>query len=170
MTGAAPVGSAVGGRHGRGRRRSLREPDRFHFLGEGTQADVRLVDSLAQDAQIGGHRVGEGLLVGEGLPVDGGLLLEAGGHRLEQLGHRGQLGLQPRVLLLQHPEVRHHLLVLLVGGLERLRRRERQEEHRREEQPKVSNHDYFPVMTKCARRFLAQDSSSWSGSKGNSLP
>ena len=60
--------------------------------------------------------VDEQLLIGERLSVHAGLLVEPRRHRLERVGQRASsIVLQLLRLLLQHPDVGHHLLVLAVG-------------------------------------------------------
>jgi hypothetical protein len=170
----------ISGGHGcrrLGRRRGLRRPERLDLLGQRSEADIRFVDLLPHCAHVRAHRVGLDLHVGESLPADAPLLVDARRHGLEHGCQVRHLGLQPLILLLQHADVRHHLLILLAGGFKRPRGRKRQQEPDAEQETEYSHHGfvslphpYFAVMTKWARRFFAHAASSWPGSNGNSLP
>jgi hypothetical protein len=135
-------------------------PERVHFLGERPDAHVVVVDLLADHAHVIGQVVDDQLGIGECLAIDLGLLVEARVDGLQRLGQRAEQRLQQLRLLLEHAQVGHQLLVLFVRGRRGRRgaRRERQDENA--DGKSLSHNAHFAVMTKCARRFLANADSS----------
>jgi hypothetical protein len=108
-------------------------PPDADLLGERTDADVVVVQLLADDADVVGQVVDHELLIGERLARRLGLLIQPRVDRLERLGDRAEQVLQQLRLFLQHAQVRHQLLVFFVrGGGGRGRRQEDYAEHGRQ--------------------------------------
>ena len=85
---------------------------------------MRVVDLLAHDAQLAGQALDQQPRIGGGLAGRRRLLVELGGDRLQRVDERADRLLQLVVLLLQHPDLGHHLLVLFVGRAGRRRGRD----------------------------------------------
>ena len=194
-----PPGPVVGRRVPRRRRhRRHRLPHGFELLRHRRQPDVGVVRLLAQDPHAFGDVVDQQLLIGERLAVGAGLIVEFGRDHLQRVGEPAEHLLELLLLFLQHADLRHQLLVRLVGRAGEPRHRERQamlpqpsmiscfassfkktDSHAAvvtglliEPGFNLANPDLKPtcVTTKCARRFFDHDPSSWPGSNGNSLP
>ena len=80
------------------------------------QADVRLVDLLADDAKIAGEVVHLHFAVGEGFALERRLIVDARVQLLERIAQARQHLLKLLRLLLQHADVGFELLVLAVDG------------------------------------------------------
>ena len=86
----------------------------FHVLRERREPDIRLVQLLAEHANVGPDGVDLQLLVGERLARHARLLVDARRDALDRLGERCEQLLQLLRLLLEHAYVGHHLLVLAI--------------------------------------------------------
>jgi hypothetical protein len=76
---------------------------------------VGVVDLLAHHAQLAGQPLDQQPGVGGGLAGRRRLFVELGGHGFQRVDERADRLLQLGVLLLQHPDLGHHLLMLFVG-------------------------------------------------------
>jgi hypothetical protein len=108
------------------------QPERLDFLRQAGDADGVLVDALADDAQVAAELIDGELLIGERFPRCGGLVVNARVDGLERGGELidggGQLLLELLCLLLQHPDVGHHLH--LAARLRRGRARAKPQHHK----------------------------------------
>jgi hypothetical protein len=100
-------------------------PQRLQLLRHRRQADVGFVGLLAQDATGFGHPLHEQLLVGERFLCPRGVGVQPAIEGLQRVAETEEHGTKLLLFLLQHPDLGHQQLVLLVGtGARRARHQE----------------------------------------------